>query len=228
MNRPSDDLRRMLDIVWTHRVRHADRSISADNADVYAIYNRIFKDWGYVPAGMVAFLEGLAQFQVDVEVQCSIKAPNLAGDEDALGMGLRTRFNAVLAPSGFAKMINHRFVRLVTYLRQNPNSSLLPLLSNTFFHYRRNLSGSQWRIYLHIQTEHRARVMGWVLANVWNKCSNAKVGGPSREMRADNIVLYLADQAATEAVVRALRPPARCARSMISSAWVQARSRRSV
>ena len=206
-NRPSDDLQRMLDLVWSHRVSHKNKTISGANADVYALYNRIFKNWSYTPGGMMGFLQGLTAIQIPVEVQCRIAAIPGKDKEDELGRTLRRYFGATRAASGFAQMSPGNFRVLVQFLQTDQNGHLMSLLAPTFFHYRRTQAKSEWRIYLHVNSEYRPAVMRWVLANIWRRagCSNAKVGGPAPESRADNIVIYLRDQASTDVALQAIR-----------------------
>lgn len=206
-NRPSDDLMRMLDLVWSSRLNHKTNTIGAGNADVYALYNRILKNWSYTPSGIMPLLQGLAGIHHPVEVQCSIAAVPGQKGEDLIGYNLRRYFGATRGASGFALMTPLNFQRLVHHLQTTQDGGLMSLLSETFFHYRRSLGDAQWRIYLHVLPDYRAQVMRWVLANIWTipGCSNAKVGGPAKESRADNIVIYLRDQPTTEVALRALR-----------------------
>jgi hypothetical protein len=136
----------MLDLVWSHRVDHKTKTIGSGNANVYALYNRIFKNWSYAPADMMVFLQGLAGIHNQVEVQCSIAAAPGPQKEDALGTILRRHFGATRATSGFALMSPANFQLLVRFLQANQNHGLMGLLSDTFFRYRRNQTNSQWRI----------------------------------------------------------------------------------
>jgi hypothetical protein len=174
---------------------------------VYVLYNRILKNWGYTPAGMLPFLEGLAAIPRDVEVQCSMADARGQGREDALGSMLRRRFNGRRAPSGFALLPRESWSTVLQVARAAPKCDLVEELAFTFFHYRANLGGSKLRIYLNVKAYERHTVMAWVVGNVLPLagCSNAKVGGPGPEHRADSIVMYFSDQAAVDQALALLR-----------------------
>jgi len=205
--RLSDDLQRVLDLTWSHRLDHKTNSIAAGNANVYVLYNRILNNWTYAPAGMFTFLERLSMIGRDVEVQCSIGTGGNTQGEDELGMILRFYFGARRAASGFALVNPATFQRIIQAMRGDPNSRLLELMAQSFFHYRRTLAPCSWRIYLNVQPAERATVMRWVVNTVLpgRGCSNAKVGGPGRELRADSIVIYLDDQRAIDLALGGLR-----------------------
>lgn len=209
-DRISDDLQRLLDLCWTHRVRHKSRgrkSIKARNLDVYALYNRIFPNLTFGHGHMSAFLDGLTQIAHPVEVQCSIANRAGEGSEDTLGLMLRGFFGARRAASGFAELRAPAFRQLAEFVRENPNSPLLEELGRTFFHYRSHRAPASFRLYLNLHETGRAQVMNWVVGNILALpgCSNAKVGPPGQEVRADVVVMYFADQPTVDDAVRLLR-----------------------
>lgn len=194
-NAMSDDLKRLVDLVWSHRKDHTTGTYSAKNVDVYGLYTRAHKITGISNAHMTAFLVRILAMNQLPEIQCSPVKKS-----DKLGRHLAKKFNAMRAPSGFALLGRQNFINLYNAALKHKN--LCKALSNTFYHFRRNLNNSTERVYLHTKPLEAINVMNFVLTqmvlrpNAHPGLSNAKVAAPNPEARFDTIVIYLSDAAA--------------------------------
>ncbi len=202
--RLSDDLQRFLDLVWTHRKDQASGTYAAANADVYGLYARASRNFHTSPAAMIPFLEQILRLPQLPEIQCD---PD--DDQDALGDFLSLYFNAHAAQSGFAELDRNNFTALVNLAKSN-RPDVCNVLANTFYHFRRNLSPSTERIYLHTKPHQAIHVIQYVVTQMLRRpdrhpgLSNAKVGAPGAESRFDTIVVYLADSNAVAKVLDAI------------------------
>lgn len=192
----SDDLQRFLDLVWSHRKDQSTGTYAAENADVYGLYARAHRSFGVGPTAMIGFLNGLLRMPQLPEIQCDPE-----DQDDALGDFLWTYFNAQKAQSGFASLDRQNFTDLVNLARNN-RPDVCSALAQTFYHFRRNLTHSADRIYLHVKPLQAIRVMEFIVTQmvcrpvVHPGLSNAKVGAPGAESRFDTIVIYLANATA--------------------------------
>jgi hypothetical protein len=191
----SDELQSFLDLVWSHRKDQSTGTYAATNADVYGLYTRAQRNFGVGQAAMIGFLNGILRMPELPEIQC-----DLEDEDDALGDFLWTYFNATKADSGFALLDRQNFSNLVNLARTH--SDVCSALAQTFYHFRRNLTPSADRIYLHAKPLHAIRVMEFIVTqmvcrpDVHPGLSNAKVGAPGAESRFDTIVIYLANATA--------------------------------
>jgi len=194
-NAMSDDLKRFLDLAWSHRKDNVNNTYSAGNLDAYGLYIRAQQTPGFGSADLIQFLQGVMAMPQLPEIQCVPDDPN-----DALGDYLRRRCNATSALSGFAALNHLGYQKLLA--RAQANDSLCKALSRTFYHFRRNRHKSSDRIYLHTKPREALRVISHIVQHMLLQplahpgISNAKTAAPSRESRHDTIVIYLNDTAA--------------------------------
>ena len=177
-----DDLKRLLDLVWTNRNR----------PDVYGLYIRAGKAIDFSLAGVRQFLVELYNLGRIPEVQESSGSP--------FGSWIIKNYKAYSAPNGgFLLMPPAEWRALI--VRAQTSENVVGYMAKTFYHFRsRTPGGSNERIYLHVSPVARATVMGFLLQSVCTipGVSNAKVGPPSREYRYDTIVIYLNNKATVD------------------------------
>ena len=170
-----DDLKRLLDLVWTNRNR----------PDVYGMYIRAGKAIDFSLTGVRQFLVDLYNLGRIPEVQEQTTS--------TLGKWLIKKYQAYSAPNhGFLMLPAPEWRALIKYALKSDN--VTDHLAKTFYHFRNpHPGGSNQRIYLHVTPTARVEVMGFLLQSVCTipGVSNAKVAPPSREYRFDTIVIYL-------------------------------------
>ena len=204
-SRFTDDLKRFLDLAWSSRKSHVNGTYAAENTDIYALYARIGRTVGIGPAAVVKFLERLITFPILPEIQCSIDKSS-----DSLGKYLKKYFSATRAASGFTQLSRQNWQRLAVRAKADSERARplrCPLLSRTFYHFRRSAAKSSHRVYLHVRPVQAINVMDYIVRDLVMKpvdhpgLTNAKVGAPDVEARSDTIVIYVSDEAEVQRVL---------------------------
>jgi hypothetical protein len=161
------DLKQFLDMVWTHRAEAA-----TDYYKVYGLYIRERRRFNVDAGVMKSFFDALLTFGMLPEIQCSPDDP-----DDPLGDHLKQNYGATTAPSGFARLTTGQLARL--FADAGTDDGLRKELSDTFYHFRRNLGHAAERIYLHVKPGSEAKVMEFVVKDLVNNSAEPPTVGTS-------------------------------------------------
>lgn len=192
-----EDLQRFLDLVWSHRN-------DGDWLDLYGMYiGDPAKPFKQKPVSDGAETRAYLQRLTTVG-----KEPQIQADSEDLVIPIYYTLNSEGKYERRAKPLGLQDLLNIT--RDDPNAAILEPLATTFYHFRRNDSSPNERIYLNVEPTYRVEVITWIVKNMilapmaYPGVFNAKVSGSREKNRNDQIVMYISNAQEVERTLTGL------------------------